>query len=182
MIIVLEVTIVVEAILLVLVIKVYIPAIYEIVEGTLKMSTLDCTNRTCTVSVSDQSVAIIIIIMLCAYLRNLGSVSAYQLQYSSTWRSSITLVCRTRYSPPSSIKWYRDNVLLGLNDSTTDMSVRVTHRGYYGISSTSFDITLSICAPPDDIVGRYTCEVGNRLGRSSRSYQVRGKCCFRRVS
>lgn len=54
-----------------------------------------------------------------------------------------------------------------------DMNVRVTNR-----LSSDFDITLDICDSPDDIVGRYKCEVGNRLGNDTTEteyYTVEGE-------
>ena len=118
-----------------------------------------------------------------------GSPNIYgNLEYTSSWSSPISLVCSVRYSPPSRIKWYRDGAVLPLNDSTTDMSVRVTDRAYYSSYNSysyyrysqntyvSYEITLRVCAPPDDIVGSYQCRISNRIGSdSSQSYNIRGE-------
>ena len=49
------------------------------------------------------------------------------------------------------------------------MSVRVTNR-----QSSYFEIALKICDSPDNIVGNYRCEVGNRLGNDAQSYSIEG--------
>ena len=80
------------------------------------------------------------------------------------------LTSSIRNAPPSSVKWYRDNTLVDINGKSTDMSVRMTNRVY-----SYFETSLTVCDSPDNIIGTYTCEVSNRLGRDTESYTVRGK-------
>ena len=104
-------------------------------------------------------------------ITTLGSPSISGLiNYSSSTSTSITFVINTRNAPPSSIKWYRDDTLVDINGNSTDMSVRVTNR-----QSSYFETSLTVCDSPDNVIGTYTCEVSNRLGRDTESYTVRGK-------
>ena len=126
------------------------------------MSTLDFMMKVLTVSYSYKWTNTSII-------TTPGSPSISGLNYSSSSNTSITLVINTRNAPPSNIKWYRDGTLVDINGNSTDMSVRVTNR-----QSSYFEIALKICDSPDNIVGNYRCEVGNRLGNDTQSYSIEG--------
>ncbi len=97
------------------------------------------------------------------------SIQGLELSNSTTTNHSVTLVCRTQNSPPTIIKWYRDNTLLDIDGNSTDMSVSVTNR-----QSSYFDITLTICDSPANIAGEYSCEVGNRLGSDTQNITLQG--------
>ena len=129
------------------------------------MSALDFMMKALAVSNSYQWTNASILLQLHA-----GTPSISGLNYSSSSNTSIALVCSTQDAPPSSIKWYRDDTLVDINGNSTDMSVRVTSR-----SSSYFETSLTVCDSPDYIIGTYTCEVSNRLGRDTESYTVRGK-------
>ena len=90
-----------------------------------------------------------------------ASLDVYQLQHS-TGNGLMTLTCQTRNSPPSIIRWYKDNTLLDIDGSNYTMSVTVTDR-----HNSYFDITLKVCDTP--MVGTYKCEAGNRFGMDYRT-------------
>lgn len=93
----------------------------------------------------------------------------YLMSFNKYANGSFNLVCKTRNSPPSSITWYRDGVPLEIDGNSTDLNVSVTNR-----RSSYFDITLTVCDSPSDVVGNYTCEIGNEFGNSSKSYAIQG--------
>ena len=100
-------------------------------------------------------------------------LSITSLNFSTSSIAAITLVCSTRSSPPSIIRWYRDGTLLDRNGNTTDMAVTVTDR-----RNSYFDVTLNICQSPATVVGTYRCRAGNRLGDDSEYYTVQGTASY----
>ena len=86
----------------------------------------------------------------------------------------MALVCQTRDSPPTTISWYRDGVLLDTNrEPGLNMDVTVTNR-----SSSSFEIALQICQEAETISGNYTLEVDG-LGNDTTSIRVYGTYIIR---
>ena len=106
--------------------------------------------------VSEEALSFIVVcIMAILYV---GSLSISQLEYS-TGNGLLTLTCKTRNSPPSIIRWYRDNNLLDIDGSDYNMSVSVTNR-----HNSRFNIQLIVCGTVENMVGTYKCEAGNRHG------------------
>ena len=83
----------------------------------------------------------------------------------------VTFTSRTYYSPPSIIRWYKDNTLLDIDGSNYNMSMVVTDRHY-----SQYDITLTaVCDAPENLYGTYKFEAGNRLRMRSETTAINGK-------
>ena len=95
--------------------------------------------------------------------------SVYNMQYSTFTNGSIKLVCQTRYSL-SAINWYKNGVLMNLTGENIHVNEASRNRG-----SSYFESAITICNPPDTLVGNYSCNVSNNLGSDSEVRRVNGK-------
>ena len=98
-----------------------------------------------------------------------GIPDIYQLEHSDPQNDSVTFICKTQSAPATDIKWYRDDVRLEIDGDTTQMSTRITSR-----RSSYTDITLKICDTPENTIGVYTCQVGNKFGNDSETIEIKG--------
>lgn len=72
------------------------------------------------------------------------------------------LTCRTRTAPPTEITWQRDGLNLTIDGNTVQMIQRVTDR-----TNSYYDNSISIFDDPDNVIGNYTCVVGNTIGHAT---------------
>ena len=105
------------------------------------------------------------------YTFNAVSLTINQLRYSTARNGSLTLVCQTRGSPPTTnISWYRNGVQLDVHrESGLEMTVALTER-----STSTFETTLQICQPGAILNGSYIFKVNNGLGTYTESVEIRG--------
>ena len=139
----------------------------------------DTSGRTQTVTFAlynYNSKSIIIVLhtlklIYCIYVTARNTPSIYSFQHTQNSNSVLTLTCETRTAPPTEITWQRNGLNLTIDDSTVQMTQRVTNRRY-----SYFVNTLSITDDPDNVVGNYTVIVGNAFGeRTSSNIYIEGK-------
>ena len=90
----------------------------------------------------------------------------YYFSHVTSRDSSLTLICNSRYAPPTSITWEKDGEPLDIDWNTIRMRQRIID---YYYSRSYYENTLLIDNKPDDVVGQYTCTVGNKFGSSTSS-------------
>lgn len=95
------------------------------------------------------------------------------VQYSSTGPNSscLILICITTGSPPTTVSWIKNTLLLILNGDTYQMTLRVTNR-----STSTYEIRLVIKQSLDSLLGSiFTIRIENILGFDSATVRIDGK-------
>ena len=88
-------------------------------------------------------------------MNSAGPPSMYYFEfYTDSTNSSTAFIAKTHTSPPTNITIYKDNVKVDIDKSTIQMNTEVTNK-----RSSYFDIIITICDSPENIIGNYALEI-----------------------